>query len=72
MNKIAFLVPHAPEVSILKKILAPYPDVHVEYFQLNEHNSSVANLVEKGYEVIIARAGTANRIKNSGSSVNGR
>ena len=69
MSGIAFLIPHAPEVSLIKEYLSAYEDVHVEYFQLNEQTSSVAKLVEQGYEIIVARAGSANRIKKSGLNV---
>ncbi len=66
MSGIAFLVPYEPEASSLKEILAPYPEVHVEFFQLNEHDQAIAKIIEQGYEIIVARAGTANRIRQSG------
>lgn len=69
MSGIAFLIPHAPAVPLIKNWLSSYKEVHVEYFQLNEHEKKVAKLIEQGYEIIVARAGTANRIKKSGLNV---
>lgn len=72
MSKIAFLVPHAPMVPFIKEVLASYRygHIHVEYCHLNDmFNHSAAKLAEKGYEIIVARAGMANRIKNSGLNV---
>jgi len=70
VSKIAFLVPHAPLVPVIKKIISPYDRVHVEYCDnYDEILSFAAGLVGQGYEIIIARAGTASRIKNSGLEV---
>ena len=69
MGGIAFLVPYAPAVSNMKETLSPYKEVHVEYFQLNEHDQAIAKIVAQGYEIIVARAGTASRIKKSGLNV---
>lgn len=66
MSGIAFLVPYEPDASNLKGILSPYPDVHVEFFQLHEHDQAIAKIVGQGYDIIVARAGTANRIRQSG------
>ncbi len=70
MGKIAFLVPHAPMVPFIKDILTAHEQIHVEYCQRYDmiHNSA-AKLIEQGYEIIIARAGTADQIKNSGLNV---
>lgn len=59
-------------VPVIKEVLASYEhdNIHVEYCQLNDKfNSSATKLAEKGYEIIIARSGTANRIKNSSLNV---
>ncbi|MBP2654624.1 MAG: proprionate catabolism activator, Fis family [Firmicutes bacterium] len=65
MNKIAFLVPHAPMIAIIKEVLASDNQICVQYCQLNDRINSAEKLVEQGYEIIITRAGTAARIKNS-------
>lgn len=66
MNKIVFLVPHAPMVSVIKEAITPYQQVAVEYCPDYEQTLVFAkNLVEKGCEIIIARAGTASRLKDS-------
>jgi transcriptional regulator with PAS, ATPase and Fis domain len=66
VGKIAFLVPHAPMVPFIKEVIAPYERVHVEYYsKYDKIIDFAAKLVEQGYEIIIARAGTASRIRNS-------
>lgn len=70
MGKIAFLVPHAPLVPIIEKMIAPYEQVFVEYCgNYDEILGFAAGLVEQGCEIIIARAGTASRIRRSGLDV---
>lgn len=66
MHKIAFLVPHAPMVPIIKKVIAPYKGVQVAYCANYDRVLTFADhLVETGCEIIIARAGTASRLKSS-------
>lgn len=70
MSRIAFLVPHAPMVSFIKEVLASHKQIHVEYCSNYDRVIDfAANLVEQGYEIIIARAGTASRIKRSNLNV---
>jgi len=66
MQKIIFLVPHAPMISIVQDIIASYPQIGVEYCSDYDETLLFAQkLVEQGCEIIIARAGIASRLKNS-------
>ncbi|SMC33110.1 sigma 54-interacting transcriptional regulator [Sporomusa malonica] len=70
MGKIAFLAPHAPMGAFIKEVIAPYERIHVEYCpSYDQMIDFAAKLIEQGYEIIIARAGTASRIKNSDLNV---
>lgn len=70
MSNIAFLVPHAPLMPVVEKIIAPYERVHVEYCDnYDAILDFAAGLVAQGHEIIIARAGTASRIKRSNLDV---
>lgn len=66
MNKIAFLVPHAPNISFIAETVSRYPQVHVKYCP--DYNQVVAfaeDLIIQGYQIIIARAGTASRLNRA-------
>lgn len=66
MRKITFLVPHASMVPVIKKVIASYKGVSVAYCANYDKMLKFAEgLVEKGCEIIVARAGTASRLKNS-------
>lgn len=66
MAKIAFLVPHAPLVPVIDKVIAPYEQMCVEYCgDYDAVLDFVADLAKRGYEIVIARAGTASRIRKS-------
>ncbi|MDR3592431.1 MAG: sigma 54-interacting transcriptional regulator [Negativicutes bacterium] len=66
MGTIAFLIPHPQMVPVIKKALQDQHQIHVEYCSLNKKIESARKLVEQGYEIIIARAGTAALLKRSG------
>lgn len=66
MKKIVFLVPHSSSVPVITDVVAPYDQIAVEY--CGDYNSVIdfaAQLIAKGCEIMIARAGTASRIRRS-------
>lgn len=70
IGKIAFLVPHAPMISFIQEVLTSHEQIHLEHCQrFDMIHQSAAKLVKEGYEIIIARAGTAAQIKLSGLNV---
>jgi PAS domain S-box-containing protein len=69
MDKTAFLVPHVSMLSSVKELLASYEQIHVELCPLNDRISTATKMVEEGFEIIVARAGVASRIRRSGLKV---
>jgi len=69
MHRIAFLVPHASMVESVQKILASYGQIHMELCPLNDRTSTAEKMVEQGFEIIVARAGVASRIRRSSLNV---
>lgn len=66
MSKIAFLVPHSPAIPFITETISLYPQVDVKYCpDYNQVVTFAENLVLQGYEIIIARAGTASRLNRS-------
>jgi PAS domain S-box-containing protein len=70
MGKISFLVPHASMVPYIKEVLIEYGDIHVEYCTYDLQSIAVKKLHKEGYDTIIARPGTASRIKRLGYDIN--
>lgn len=66
MRKIAFLVPHSSSVPVITDVVAPFDQIAVEY--CGDYHAVIdfaSQLIAEGCEIIIARAGTASRIKRS-------
>lgn len=68
-NRIAFLVAHESMVITVREVLSCFGQIHVELCPLNDKTSTAKKMVEQGFEIIVARAGVAGRIRRSNLNV---